>query len=166
MPNTVCPIAWKRGRCRDAWCRLRHDIVQCGPCRCFVLREGLKRHRRGEEHRRDCGFSEWKAQASPALAGVSPSLPYPRVPEPPPREPARSQVMKIPTSASSKRSGEERRIAVSGENGLTFKSTANIRADQERTFTTVTATIVIERVVRHDSLTLVDVKLTGAELES
>lgn len=168
MPNTICPIARKKGRCRDIRCRLRHDIVQCGQCRCFVLRERLKRHRRGEEHRRNCGFSDCKAQASPAaaLARANPPLPYPRVPEPPPRKPTRSQAMESPTGGGFERPGEERRLLVSEENGLTFKSTASIGTDQGRTFPTATATIVIERVARDESFTLIDVKLMGAESES
>jgi len=68
--------------------------------------------------------------------------------------------MEIPSGGRSKRPGEERRIVVSEENGLTFKSMASIGTDQGRTFPTATATIVIE------SLTLVDVKLMGAESES
>jgi hypothetical protein len=166
MPNAICPIAWEKGTCRDIRCRLRHDIVQCGPCRCFVLREGLKRHHRGVEHRRNCGFSECKAQASPALAGANPPLPYPQVPEPPPRKPARSQAMETPTGGGSQRTGKEWHIVVSEENGLTFKSTASIGTDQGRIFPTATATIVIERVNTPDSFTLIDVKLMGAESES
>ena len=151
MPITVCPIAWKGGRCRNVRCRLRHDIVQCGPCGCFVLREGLTRHRRGEEHRQNCGF----------LEDANPPLPYPRVPKPPPQRPARSRAMKIPSDGRPERS--ERRMIISEEKGLTFKSTA---VGQGGTFATATVPIVIERVARQDSLTLIDVKLSGAESES
>jgi hypothetical protein len=72
--------------------------------------------------------------------------------------------MEIPTGGY-KRAGEDWRIVVSEENGLIFKSTASIGTDQGGTSPTATATIVIERVARCDSLTLIDVKLTGAESE-
>jgi hypothetical protein len=69
--------------------------------------------------------------------------------------------MKIPSDGRPERS--ERRMIVSEEKGLTFKSTA---VGQGGTFATATAPIVIERVARQDSLTLIDVKLSGAESES
>jgi len=50
------------------------------------------------------------------------------------------------------------RMAVSGENGLTLESTAI----QPRVFTIATASIFINKLVSHESLTLVGVRLRGA----
>jgi hypothetical protein len=49
-------------------------------------------------------------------------------------------------------------MVVSGENGLTLESTAI----QHRVFTIATASIFINKLVSHESLTLVGVKLRGA----
>jgi hypothetical protein len=65
--------------------------------------------------------------------------------------------MKITTGGTSNRSGQDQRVVVSKENGLTLKSTA---------FKTATAPIVIKKVRQNDSLALVDVDLTGAEPNS
>jgi hypothetical protein len=54
------------------------------------------------------------------------------------------------------------RMVVSGENGLTLESTAI----QHRVFTIVTASIFINKLVSHESLTLVGVKLRGAGSDS
>lgn len=156
MPITACPIAREGGRCLDIQCHLRHDIVKCDPCGCFVLHGRLAKHRRGEEHVQNCSFPEWKAKAK-APASVIPPLPYHRVPIPMPRKPIRSQAMKITTGGTSNRSGQDQRVVVSKENGLTLKSTA---------FKTATAPIVIKKVRQNDSLALVDVDLTGAEPNS
>jgi len=188
MPLTVCAIAQNGGRCRDLRCRLRHDVVQCEPCRCYILHEGIARHRRGDEHRRNCGFAESQARGS-SPAYTIPPLPYPRVRKSPPQIPARKKSTKVPTDGRPKRSeGEWRmvvaeendlipkstagrgrtlttfvkptrrsdRMVVSGENGLTLKSTAI----QPRVFTIATASIFINRLVSHESLTLVGVKLS------
>ena len=154
MPITVCPIAREGGRCLDVQCHLRHDIVKCSPCRCFVLHGGLAKHRRGEEHVRNCGFPVWKARAKARRPSVIPPLPYPRVPVPMPRKPIRSRAVKITTGGTSNRSGQDPRVVVSNENGLTLKSTTSMIA---------TARIVIQKVRQNDSLALVDVDLTGAE---
>ena len=105
MP-AVCPIAWKRGRCRCVRCRLRHDIVQCGPCRCYVLHDGLARHRRGEDHRRNCNFTEGEAQADSTTCAISP-LPYPRIRNSPPRRHERRKAKRIPADKRAERSSKE-----------------------------------------------------------
>ena len=156
MPITACPIAREGRRCLDIQCHLRHDIIKCNPCGCFVLHERLANHRRGEKHVQNCSFPEWKAKAK-APASVIPPLPYPRVPVPMPRKPIRSQAMKITSGGTSNRSGQDPRVVVSKENGLTLKSA---------TSTTATASIVIQKVRQNDSLALVDVDLTGAESNS
>ena len=190
MPITVCPIAQNGGRCRDLRCRLRHDVAQCEPCGCYVLHEGLARHRRGEKHRQNCDFTESQARGS-SPAYIVPPLPYPRVRKSPLPIPARKKSTKVPTDGKSKRFGGEwrmvlaeendlslksiagrgrtlttvgkpsersDRMVVSGENGLTLESTAI----QHRVFTTATASIFINKLVSHESLTLVGVKLSGA----
>jgi len=162
MPITACPITREGGRCRDIQCHLRHDIVKCKPCGCFVLHEKLARHRRGEEHRENCGFPKWKAKAKAPVSAIPP-LPYPRVPIPPPRKPTRSQAMKITISGMSNRSGRDPRVTVSKGNGLTLKSTIG----QGGTSSMIaTAPIVIKKARQNDSLALVDVDLTGAESNS
>ena len=162
MPITACPTAREGGRCRDIQCHLRHDIVKCEPCGCFVLHERLARHRRGEEHRENCSFPKWKAKAKSPASAILP-LPYPRVPILSRRKPTRSRAMKITTGGSSNKSGQDPRVIVSNENDLTLKSTAG----QGRTSsTTATAPIVMKKVVHNDSLALVDVDLTGAEPNS
>jgi len=194
MPIAVCPIAQNEGRCRDLRCRLRHDVVQCEPCRCYVLHEGLARHRRGEEHRRNCGFTESQARGtSPAYIIPPQPLPYPRARKSPPQIPARKKSTKVHTDGGPKpkrfreewrmdvaeendlipksTTGRGRtlttigmpttspgRIVVSGEDGLTFESTAL----QRKVFTAATASIFINKVVSHESLTLVGMKLRGA----
>lgn len=162
MPITACPIAREGGSCRDIQCHLRHDIVECKPCGCFILHERLARHRRGEEHMENCSFPEWKAKAKSPASAIPP-LPYPRVPTSPPRKPTRSQAVKITTGGTSNRSGQDLRVAVSKENGLTLKSTAGQGGISS---TTATASIVIKKVRQTDSLTLVDVDLIGAESNS
>jgi len=162
MPITACPIAREGGRCQDVQCHLRHDIVECKPCGSFVLHERLARHRRGEEHMQNCSFPEWKAKAKSPASAIPP-LPYPRVPIPPPRKPTRSQATNVTTGGTSNRSGQEPRVIVSKENGLTLKSTTG----QDGTSSmTATAPIVIKKVRQNDSLALVDVDLTGAESNS
>jgi len=162
MPITACPIAQEGGRCRDIQCHLRHDIVKCKPCGCFVLHERLGRHRRGEEHRQNCGFPKWKAKAkSPAPA--TPPLPYPRVPIPPPRKPTRIQAMKITIGGTSNRPGQDSRVIVSRANSQTLKSTTGQGGTAS---TTATTSVVVKKVRQNDSLALVDVDLTGAESNS
>ena len=196
MPITVCPIAQNGGRCRDLRCRLRHDVVQCEPCRCYVLHEGLARHRRGEEHRQNCDFTESQARRSSPAYIVPPPLPYPRVRKSPPQIPAREKSTKVPSDGGPKRFREDwravvaeeendltpkstagrgrtmpivgkptaasERMVVSGENGLTLESTAI----QRKVFTIATASIFINKLVSHESLTLVGVKLSGAQSNS
>ncbi|KAI0253342.1 hypothetical protein BJV78DRAFT_1193688 [Lactifluus subvellereus] len=165
MPVTVCPVAAKGRKCWDVQCHLRHDIVRCGPCRCFVLHESLARHRRGEEHRRNCRFPEKRVHMKLLLQTIlSPGPPYPRVPKPTPRTPALNRARKNPTGGSSARCGDRRYFVVSRENGLTFKSTSDISTVQGKgnTVRTSTIAVVIQKVERNRSLALVDVGLTGA----
>ena len=162
MPITACPIAREGGRCLDTQCHLRHDIVECKPCGCFVLHERLAKHRRGEEHMQNCSFPEWKAKAKSPASAIPP-LPYPRVPILPLRKPTRSQATKITINGTSNRSGEDPRVLVSKENGLTLKSTTG---QGETSSKTATAPIVIKKLRQTDSLALVDVDLTGAESNS
>ena len=49
------------GKFRKAQCRLRHDVVHCKPCRCFVLHSKLQKHRRAKDHRFKCDGGVWKA---------------------------------------------------------------------------------------------------------
>jgi hypothetical protein len=132
---------------------------------CFVLHERLARHRRGEEHKRNCRFPEKKAHIKSLLQTiVSPGLPYPHVPKPTPRKPAQNRAGKNPTGGSSARCGDKRYFVVSRENGLTFKSTSGIGTVQGNGKIPRTSTIpvVIEKVEGNRSLALVDVCLTGA----
>jgi hypothetical protein len=163
----VCPVAAKGGKCRDVRCRLRHDIVRCEPCRCFVLHERFARHRRGEEHRRNCWFPEKGTHMKLVLHSIlSPGLPYPRVAKPAPRKPALNQPGKNSTGGGGPaKRGERRYFVVSGENGLTFKSTDGMGTGQgkaARLTTTTTIPVVIEKMARNRSLALVDIRLTGA----
>ena len=123
MPITVCPIAQNGGRCRDLRCHLRHDVVQREPCRCYVLYKGLARHRRGDEHRQNCGFTVSQARGS-SPAYIIPPLPYPRVRKSPPQIPARKKSKKVPANGRSKRFRGEWRMVVAEEDDLTPKSTA------------------------------------------
>jgi hypothetical protein len=159
MPPTICPIAQQNRKCRNVQCRMWHDIVLCKPCECFVLRERLTRHRRGEEHRRNCHFPERKGREGLAFAIPGPSLPYPGVPEPSRRKAADPGRQKKTTGGRpAKRSRGDRGLAVSQENGLTLGSAAG----KEGTFTAAMAPILIKRVVCNETLMLTDVELTGA----
>ena len=193
MPIAVCPIAQNGGRCRDLRCRLRHDVVRCEPCRRYVLHEGLARHRRGEEHRRNCGFMESQPRRiTPAHIIPPQPLPYPRVRKSAPQIPARKKATKAPTGGGGpKRFREEWRVVVAEENDLTPKSptglgrtlttvgrpttrsermdvsgegglTLESTAIQRKVFPIATVSIFINKVVSHESLTLVDVTLRGA----
>jgi hypothetical protein len=71
--------------------------------------------------------------------------------------------MKITTGGAFTRSGQDLRVVVSKENGLTLKSTTGQRITSS---TTATASIVIKKVRQNDSLTLVDVDVIGAESNS
>ena len=189
MTITVCPVALKgTGKCWDRQCRLRHDVVHCKPCKCFVLHGDLQKHRRGEDHRLKCGFGAWKAAARRPAQAILPSR-YPYVPKSgvgarkaAARRPARavlpSRRRYVPKPKQSEKrtrklaekekpagaSGIPLRgevaqyLSVSGEEGLYFKSEVGV-GNYKKTKSKVP--LFIRKIVDNDSLTLVSVDVTG-----
>ncbi|KAH9035960.1 hypothetical protein EDB84DRAFT_1202007 [Lactarius hengduanensis] len=159
MTITVCPVALMgMGKCWDAQCHLRHDVVHCKPCKCFVLHGELAKHRRGEDHQLKCGFGEWKAGARRPARAILPS-PDPYVPAPKPlnkraRLLARKEEL-ASTGTVVTRGGEAQHLSVSGEEGLDFKSEVGVGIDK-------TIPVIIQKTADNVSLTLVDVVVTGA----
>ncbi|KAH9059527.1 hypothetical protein EDB87DRAFT_1621414 [Lactarius vividus] len=160
MTITICPVALMgMGKCWDAQCHLRHDIVYCKPCKCFVLHGELARHRRGEDHQLKCGFGEWKAGAKRPARAILPSL-TPYVPAPK-RSNKRSRKLArkgepASTGTVPARGGEAQHLSVSGEEGLDFKSKVGVGIDKK------TIPVIIQKTADNVSLTLVDVAVTGA----
>src|SRR6266404_2218877 len=153
MTITICPIALKEaGKCRDAQCHLRHDVTYCKPCKCFVLHGELVKHRRGEDHRRKCGFGSWKTDAKrPALVVLPTPFSRARTKQAHPlksKSKSKSTKKRASTFVSEARQrgkracrrtrrkkltgelpprgGEERHLFVSREDGLDFKSGVDI----------------------------------------
>jgi len=166
MTITVCPVVLKgTGKCRDAQCHLRHDVVHCKPCKRLVLHGELATHRRGEDHRLKCGFGKWKADARRSARTILP-LRHPYVPEPKPlKKRARGKVRKEELAAgrvpASGGEVEARDLSVSGEDGLDFKSEVGVDIKKKKTRT---IPVVVQKTKTADnvSLTLVDVVVTGA----
>jgi len=128
----------------DAQCHLRHDVVHCKSCKCFVLHGKLATHRRGEDHRLKCGFGKWKAYARRPPRTI---LPVPYVPYVPKLKPSKKRTGTLARRKELAGIGgeaEARHLSVSGEEGLDFKS------------------VIIKKMADNVSLTLVDVAVTGA----
>jgi hypothetical protein len=163
MTITACPVALKgTGRCWDAQCRLRHDVVFCKPCKCFVLHGELRKHCRGEDHRLKSGFGEWKAETKrPAGAVLPPPSRYVAKPKPSEKRARRLAKRKEPadTSGVPARGGETQHISVSGEEGLNFKSEVGVDGEKK---TDSTIPVIIQKTAGGVSLTLVSVGITGA----
>ncbi|KAH9041515.1 hypothetical protein EDB83DRAFT_1627734 [Lactarius deliciosus] len=163
MTITVCPVALmgmaRMGKCWDAQCHLRHDVVHCEPCKCFVLHGELAKHRRGQYHRLKCGFRGWKARTRRPARAILPS-PYHYVPAPKPsnkhaRKLARKEEL-ASTGMVPARGVEAQHLSVSGEEGLDFKSEVGVGIDKK------TIPVIIQKMADNVSLTLVDVAVTGA----
>lgn len=167
MAITVCPAALQgTGKCRDAQCRLRHDVVHCKPCKCFVLHGELATHRRREDHRVKCGFGKWKTDARwPARAILPSTTPYvPKLPKPSKkrtrREARKEKLAGLCRVSVGGGEAEAQHLSVSGEEGLDFKSKVGISIKKKKDRTTP---VVIQKIVdKNVSLTLVDVVVTGA----
>jgi hypothetical protein len=188
MTITICPIALQgTGKCWDAQCRLRHDVVLCKPCKCFVLHCELRKHRSGKDHRLKSGFGDWKAETR--RRAILPS-PYPQFtkPKPKPSEkrarrlakkkelagtggvPARGGEAKRARKVAKKkeptgtgvpaRGGEAQHLSVSGEEGLDFKSEVGVGGEK----TNRTIPVIIQKTAAADGvgLTLVGMVVTGA----
>ncbi|KAH9005653.1 hypothetical protein EDB86DRAFT_2879843 [Lactarius hatsudake] len=154
MTITVCPVALMgMGKCWDAQCHLRHDVVHCEPCKCFVLHGELAKHRRGEDHQLKCGFGEWKAGAKRPARAILPS-PYHYIPTPKPSNKRARKLARKEELAT--RGGEAQHLSVSGEEGLDFKSEVGVGIDKKA------IPVIIQKTADNVSLTLVDVAVTGA----
>lgn len=160
MTITVCLAALKgTGKCWDPQCRLRHDVVHCKPCKCFVLHGELRKHFRGEDHRLKCGFEQWKANSrQPAQAILS--LPYPYVPKPKPSEKRVHRQLAVSAGGVPARGEPAQHLSVSGEEGLDFKRVCK----KKKKKTNDTIPVIIQKSTDEVgvSLTLVDVEVTGA----
>ncbi|KAN0127185.1 hypothetical protein V8E53_014991 [Lactarius tabidus] len=159
----ACPIALKgMGRCQNAKCRLRHDVVLCKPCKRFVLHDELRKHRRGEDHRLNSGFGEWKEETERSARAVLPS-PSPYVPKPKPSKKRARKLAKRKEPAGTggvpARGGEAQHLSVSGEEGLDFKSEVGVDAEKK---TNSTIPVIIQKTADGVGLTLVGVGVTGA----
>jgi hypothetical protein len=165
MTITACPIALQgMGKCRNAGCHLRHDVVLCKACKCLVLHGELRKHRRGEDHRLKSGFGEWEGETRPPARAILPSpSPYPDVPKLKPSEKRARKLAKkkelvggggVPAGG-----GEAGQVSVSGEEGLDFKS--EVGADGEKK-TNSTIPVIIQKTADGVGLTLVGVGVTGA----
>ena len=160
MTITACPVALNgMGKCSDAQCRLRHDVVHCKPCKCFVLHGELATHRRREDHRLKCGFGKWKAEArQPA-----PSIPHTYILNPKPskklaRRLARKELARAGSVTARGGEVEMRHLSVSGEEGLEFKSEVGAHTDKKKK---CTVPVTILKTADGVSLTLVDVVVTA-----
>ncbi|KAI9429206.1 hypothetical protein H4582DRAFT_2032113 [Lactarius indigo] len=156
MTITVCPVAFMgAGKCRDTQCHLRHDIVHCKPCKCFVLHSELAKHRRGEDHRLKCGFREWNAAARrPEPAILSSSIPYGPASKPSNKRARRlARKEELASISTVLAGGEAQHLFVSGEEGLEFKSKVGEKKK---------IPLIIQKKVDNVSLTLVSVAVTGA----
>jgi len=169
MTITVCPAAMtETGKCWDPQCHLRHDVVHCEPCKCFVLHGELWKHRRGEDHRLKSGFGKWKTDARrPALA-ILPS-PYPCVPK---SKPSKKRTRKLARrkgvaciGSLPARNGEAEHIFVSGQEGFDFKSEVGVGKDKK---TKSAIPVIIQKAWETPDdvgLTLVGFEVTGAGSE-
>ena len=165
MTITACPVALKKkGVCRDAQCRLRHDFVLCEPCKCFVLHGELRKHCRGEGHRLKSGCGEWEDTRPPARA-ILPS-PYRYVPKQKPSEKRARRLARkkelAGTGSVPASGGEAQHLSVSGEEGLDFKSEVGAN-DEKKTNSTIP--VIIQKTADGVGLTLVDMVVTGAGSE-
>ena len=147
-------------KCWDAQCRLRHDVVHCKPCKCFVLHGDLRKHRHGEDHRLKCGCEAWKAAARRPAQAILPSL-YPYVPKPKPSEKRARRLAgkEKPAGTGGILPREEvaRHLSVSGEEGLDFKSEFGAGKKAKSTIP-----LIIQKTADDVGLTLVGVDVTGA----
>ncbi|KAI9462824.1 P-loop containing nucleoside triphosphate hydrolase protein [Lactarius psammicola] len=154
-------------------------------CKRFVLHSELAKHRRGEDHRLNCGFGKWKADARWPASAI-PLSPYPYVHK---LKPSKKRVRRLATSQSKKRvrilatsqstylppsrrevlsgtgrvparGGETQHLSVSGEEGLKFKSEVGIGVDKKKN-STIPVIIHWQEMADNDSLTLVGVAVTG-----
>jgi hypothetical protein len=162
MTITICPAALKGARkCWDAQCRLRHDVVHCETCKCFVLHGELRKHYRGEDHRVKSRFGERKADTMRPPQAVLPS-PYPYVPKPKLSEKHARRLAgkkeKAGTGGVPAIGEVTRHLSVSGEEGLDFKGVYNDKK------TNSTLPVIIQKTADDVGfgLTLVGVVVTGA----
>jgi len=116
----------------DAQCHLRHDVVHCKSCKCFVLHGKLATHRRGEDHRLKCGFGKWKAYARRPPLTI---LPVPYVPYVPKLKPSKKRTGTLARRKELAGIGgeaEARHLSVSGEEGLDFKSEVGVSVKKKK----------------------------------
>ncbi|KAI9444104.1 hypothetical protein H4582DRAFT_1919354 [Lactarius indigo] len=159
MTITVCPVALRARKCSDAQCHLRHDVVHCEPCKCFVLHSELAKHRRREDHQLKCGFGEWKAAARRPAPTILPSpVPYVPTPKLSNKRARRLARKEEPASIGTvpARGREAQHLSVSGEEGLDFKSEVGVGIDKKA------IPVIIQKTADNVSLTLVSVAVTGA----
>ena len=184
MTITMCPAALTgTGRCRKAQCRLRHDVVHCKPCRCFVLHGELQKHRRGEDHRLKCDGGEWKGDTRRPTHDTLQS-PYSYVPTLKSLEKLAHKLavtkkvggVKLPKAYDNGFENVRRTtivpargevawhpsLFVSMGEGFDFKSEVGAGNDKKKKST---APLFIQKTAKNDSLTLVGVDVTGAGSE-